>query len=334
MTRISRRELLATIGAAALLAACGDDDDAAPSSSSPGGTPSTGGATTTPGSPPATSAGTTPATGSAALTPSGTVRSSVYADPGTLDPHAMGYGQPIQFAQPVYETLIRKLPDQTFVPMLATEWDYVDDEKKILEFKLRDDVTFTDGATFDASVVKANIERFKTDTYAGLNTLAADIESVEVVDPTTVRFHLANPWPAALLTLASNPTGSMISPDAMDNEDISINPVGSGPYIFDPDAYVQGSEYAYNVNPDYRDPSIQGAERLEFVVMTDLEARYNAVNAGPGRPVAELDRVRRGRRGGRAHRRAATRSTGGASSCSTARAQSFRRSPTSACARR
>src|SRR5262245_28172509 len=118
MTRISRRELLATIGAAALLAACGDDDDAAPSpSSAPGGTPSTGGATTTPGSPPAATAGTTPPTGTTALVPSGTIRSSAYADPGTLDPHAMGYGQPIQFAQPVYETLIRKLPDQTYVPM-------------------------------------------------------------------------------------------------------------------------------------------------------------------------------------------------------------------------
>jgi peptide/nickel transport system substrate-binding protein len=277
MATISRRELLAGLGAAAILVACGDDDDAAaPGPSSADGTPGTGPASTTAGS----SAATTPGTGTAAAAPSGTIRTSAYGDPITLDPHAMGLGQPIQFAQPVYETLIRKLPDQTFVPMLATEWGYVDDERLVLEFKLRDDVTFTDGATFDANAVKANIERFKTDTYAELNSVAADVESVEVVDPTTVRFHLANPWPSALLTLSSNPAGSMISPDAMNNEDISINPVGSGPYIFDASAYVEGSEFAYDLNPDYRDGSIQGAERLEFVVMTDLEARYNAVNAG------------------------------------------------------
>ena len=110
MATISRREMLVGMGTALAVAAVPWDGSPASARG--------------PGARTGTTADTAAATG-----PNGTIRSAAYGAPATLDPHAMAYGQPIQFAQPVYETLIRKLPDQTYVPMLATEWGYVDDAR-------------------------------------------------------------------------------------------------------------------------------------------------------------------------------------------------------------
>jgi peptide/nickel transport system substrate-binding protein len=72
----------------------------------------------------------------------------------------------------------------------------------------------------------------------------------------------------------------MISPAALDNEDLDLVPVGSGPYIYDEGASTPGDSYTFHANPDYWDPSIPRAETLELTVMTDAEARLNAVIAG------------------------------------------------------
>ena len=284
-TRLRRGVVSTILIAACVLAACSSDDDPSDGSSAAEPTVTTDAEAT----PATTEGGETPPTEApSGEGPSGTLRAATYNAPTSLDAHLLGLGQNIQFAQPVYETLIRKLPDGSYVPMLATEWSYLDDERLLLEFKLRDDVDFTDGAHFDANAVKLSFDRFKTDFPEG-NALIAALEEVEVVDDYTVHLHLSSPMPSILLTLSTNPTGSIISPDAIDNEDLSINPVGSGPYIFDQDSFVEGSFYAYDANPDYRDKSIQGLERIEYTVIEDLDARYNAIVAdqvdiAPGMP--------------------------------------------------
>jgi peptide/nickel transport system substrate-binding protein len=85
--------------------------------------------------------------------------------------------------------------------------------------------------------------------------------------------------PAILLTLSTNPAGAIISPDAFENEDLSTNPVGSGPYTFDTGSFVDGSFYAYDVRDGYWDPSLQHLERIEYTVFAEVEARYNAIAA-------------------------------------------------------
>ncbi|MFX8354951.1 ABC transporter substrate-binding protein, partial [Acinetobacter baumannii] len=59
--------------------------------------------------------------------------------------------------------LVDSLTDQDYddptriVPWLATSWT-IGDEGRTYVFRLRDDVTFSDGAKFDAQVVKDNFE--------------------------------------------------------------------------------------------------------------------------------------------------------------------------------
>lgn len=271
MNEISRREMiLGTVFGAFALAACASSDDAR------GGGATTVATTAASGAGATTTASTAAPTGG---TPTGTIRAAAYLSPPSLDAHAMALGQPIQLSQCVYDTLIRKLPDGTYVPMLATKWGFVDNNPLLFEMTLRTDVDFTDGAHFNAAAVKANIERFQA-LPAGLNTVVANVQSVEAVDESTVRFHLSAPMPAILLTLSTNPSGAMISPKAFENKDLSTNPVGSGPYTFDTKSFVEGSFYAFDTRKGYWDPSLQKLARIEFTVMAEVEARYNAIIAG------------------------------------------------------
>jgi peptide/nickel transport system substrate-binding protein len=215
----------------------------------------------------------------ASAAPTGTIRVGTYVDGLALDPAATTQGQPIlQYLQPVYDTLIRRNADFTFSPMLATDWRYTNATNTTLEMELRDDVDFTDGTHFDAAAVKANLERTKAGTGAAAKQLAT-LDAVEVVDPTTVRLHLSQPMPTLELTL-SFLAGMMVSPTAFDSPDLDQNPVGSGPFVFDKDAYVAGSAWAYDARPDYWDPSLQTYARLELTLITDGEARFNALKEG------------------------------------------------------
>lgn len=56
----------------------------------------------------------------------------------------------------VYETLVA-YEDGEIVPELAEEWGW-DDTNTVLTFKLRQDVSFTDGAAFNAESVKAILD--------------------------------------------------------------------------------------------------------------------------------------------------------------------------------
>ena len=119
-----------------------------------------------------------------AIEPSGTVRVATLVDRQTFDPHESEIGNFLQYLQPVYDTLMRMTADGEIVPMLATSWEYVDDSNTLLELKLRDDVTFSDGEHFDADVAKANLEKGLESTGPRA-ALIGSIETVEVIDPTT-----------------------------------------------------------------------------------------------------------------------------------------------------
>ena len=62
------------------------------------------------------------------------------------------------YYQAVYDKLLTQDADGQPAAALATEWSY-DETNTTLSLTLRDDVTFTDGAAFDADAVKANLVR-------------------------------------------------------------------------------------------------------------------------------------------------------------------------------
>lgn len=148
------------------------------------------------------------------------------SEPISYDPAQAQEGDNFPFFQAVYDTLIHRLPDGSLAPMLATEWEY-DETNTELTLTLRDDVVFSDGAEFDADVAKVNLERFQEASGPQGHTLNS-VESIDVVDETTIQLNLNEPDPALLIYL-SNAAGLMGSPEALDTPGIATVPVGSGP---------------------------------------------------------------------------------------------------------
>ncbi|MFB7893611.1 ABC transporter substrate-binding protein [Microbacterium sp. NPDC056044] len=179
----------------------------------------------------------------------------------------------------MYDTLIKPLPDGTYAPGLALDWSY-DDALTALTLDLRTGVTFTDGATFDAEAVVANIAHFKAGSGLGVNDTVF-IDNVEAVDEDTVVFHLSEPDPGLIKTL-SGAVGAMASPDALDNDDLDVNPVGSGPYTLDASKTTAGAEYVYTKKKDGEswDADSWKYDTITLKVMGDVTARVNGLLSG------------------------------------------------------
>jgi peptide/nickel transport system substrate-binding protein len=181
--------------------------------------------------------------------------------------------------RPVYDRLFTIGRDDdgaaTLVPQLAESYEYADDGMSVT-FTLRDDVTFQDGETFDAEVVKANVERALGPDSTVASQLTS-VERVEVVDPTTVVFHLSRHDPAVAWAMANNTTGYMVSPAAFDS-DLTTEPVGSGP--FELVSFAKDGDVVYQRWDDHWDPDAALVQKLTISTITDENARYNGTRSG------------------------------------------------------
>jgi peptide/nickel transport system substrate-binding protein len=136
----------------------------------------------------------------------------------------------------VYARLINLSPAFKLEPMLATSWDFVDNGTA-LQLKLRTDVKFRDGSAFDASVVKANLERAKTDAKSTLKADLTSIDTVEVVDPATVKIHLVKGQGTQLPYFLAQCAGMMLNPAAFTTANLDQTGDGLGPYVVKPGSF-------------------------------------------------------------------------------------------------
>lgn len=121
-----------------------------------------------------------------------TLRWASQGDALTFDPHAQNHGPTSTQTKQVYEPLVNRAADQTMEPGLATEWAPI--EETIWEFKLRQGVTFHDGAEFTAEDVVFTFERAQSET-SDFRGYITSVTSVEAVDDHTVRIHTSGPNP-------------------------------------------------------------------------------------------------------------------------------------------
>lgn len=157
-----------TIAVSAALAGCSSGQDASTSAGQAGGTAEAG------------------KTG-------GTLVIARLSDANNLDPHFLSQIPSAAIVHhKVYEGLVRMDKESKYVPSLASEWKQLDD--LTWEFKLRQGVTFHDGAPFNAEAVKATIARVQDPVVGSsrINMFEA-IKEVKVVDEYTVQFLLNYP---------------------------------------------------------------------------------------------------------------------------------------------
>ncbi len=198
-------------------------------------------------------------------------------DNNSFDRAQLLIGHQMQYWSPVLDTLLVREADGSLSPNMASEWAYNGDNS-VLTLTLREGITFTDGAPFDAEAVKANLEYLKNG--AGQNSfMVAAVSEIEVVSPTEVKLHLGEPDPSLLENLAVV-GGAMASPATLGVEGAASNPIGSGPYIYDADNSRLGQQYVYNRNPDYWNAEAFDFDRVTITPINDQVARLNALKSG------------------------------------------------------
>ncbi|HEX6231647.1 MAG TPA: ABC transporter substrate-binding protein, partial [Jiangellaceae bacterium] len=278
--RLHRGTVAAMAALALALAACADDEDE-PDAAPP-----------------------TDADGEAAGEPSGSVRfliaENFWAD---WSPYASTAQSQRRLEREIYDFLVdfpSGDPSQP-EPMLATEWEQVDD--LTWEFSLREGVQFHDGSPLTAEDVKASIELgsgFSGESAYSLTWIPAE---VEVVDDMTVRISTEQPFAPMLVELGQIP---ILSADFI--ADPQDTPNGTGPFrlvddqveiktmeanteywrdpprirelvwefIADPStrtsALLDGSAQAIDRVPPEQLPALDGAEGVELVSVTGVES--------------------------------------------------------------
>lgn len=175
----------------------------------------------------------------------------------------------------VFDGLTRLTKDGEVQPWLATSWEAVDD--LTWRFKLRTDVTFSNGKPFDAAAV-AHTVNYLTGPGPQTEGQRRDmrfLNGAAVIDSHTVDIRTTIPVPmfpryAAVLLI--------VEPDAwqsMGIEQFSLTPVGTGPLVVES---WEPTRAVARANPtSWRPLQIDG---VEFIVLPDVGSRITALVTG------------------------------------------------------
>lgn len=154
-----------------------------------------------------------------------TIRWARAGDSLTLDPHAQNEGPTSALAHQIMEPLVMRDMTGAMVPALATEWGPSEADPNVWVFKLREGVTFHDGAAFDSSDVKFSLDRAMTED-SDYKELLASVTEVRAPDPMTIEIVTNGPNP----TMANNLTNMFIMDQdwAVANNAVKVQDVEGG----------------------------------------------------------------------------------------------------------
>ncbi len=149
----------------------------------------------------------------------------------------------------IYETLYQIEADGSFTPLLATADPVFSEDGLTATIPLREGVTFHDGTPFNADAVINTFDKIKDPEFGSARaSLAASIDSVEAVDEHTVQFNLTYP-DGVLHAKLAHTNSAIVSPTAQANQDLMVDPVGTGAYKFV--SSVSGSNVVLTRNDEY-----------------------------------------------------------------------------------
>lgn len=215
----------------------------------------------------------------------GEVTFALENDPSNLDPMLSGLFVDRNIHYAMYDSLVRVTPKGEIIPWLAEKWDTSQDGKAVT-FTLRKNVAYHDGTPFDADSVKWNIDRYKT-TQGSLRTGdLSSVESVAVVDPSTVKFTLKSAF-APLLGALVDRAGMMVSKKVVDGvgADFTLKPfkAGTGPFILT--EAVKGDHYTLEKNPSWWGTDKDGSKlpylnKITVKIITDADIAFTNLRTG------------------------------------------------------
>ncbi|MGC9039902.1 MAG: ABC transporter substrate-binding protein [Roseiflexus sp.] len=277
MRRIDRRaflRLVAAGGGALALQACG------------GGAPPAAAPTTAPAAPTAAPAAPTAAPAAPTAAPvasnarGGKVTWAMLGDPVSLEPYGINITGQYNYEarEPMYDSLLVWDRDLKVQPSLAESFETPDDTTYI--FNLRSGVKFHNGRELTAEDIKFSLDAI-INPPDGRNPGAAffaNFDTIEVVDPLTIRINLKKIDPT-IPGLFAWSRYTNIFPTDMPSQ---INPVtqaiGTGPFRLV--SYTPNAEIVYERFSDHWNPEQPNIDQLIYRIIPEEDARIAALRSG------------------------------------------------------
>ncbi|MBO1076310.1 ABC transporter substrate-binding protein [Roseomonas marmotae] len=197
----------------------------------------------------------------------------------SLDPHFYNASPNSSVTSHFFEGLAQLDSNAQIRPLLAESWKAI--EPTVWEYKLRPGVKWHDGRDFTAEDVAFTIERTPNvpNSPGGFGAYVRGVQRIEIVDPLTIRFHTATPYPMLPTDLAQLLVISRHIGQGAATEDYNSGKaaIGTGPYRFG--AYTPGSRTSMVRNDGYWGGKPDWAE-VDFRVISSAPARAAALISG------------------------------------------------------
>src|SRR3954470_18498709 len=206
------------------------------------------------------------------------LRIGIGDDPDALDPTLSR----TYTARIVFASLCDKLFDidekLNIVPQLALGHETSPDGKTVT-LKLRPGVIFHDGEPFDAKAAKYSLDRHLTMKASFRKPELASVDSVDVVDPLTIKLNLKAPF-SPLLAQLTDRAGMMVSPKAADasGDKFALKPVCAGPYRFV--ERIQQDRIVVEKFANYWDKDRVFIDKITYLPIVDATVRLANLRSG------------------------------------------------------
>jgi peptide/nickel transport system substrate-binding protein len=208
-----------------------------------------------------------------------TLTMAVGAPVTSLDPHYHQLSPNNAVSDMIFSKLIETDAQARNIPGLALEWRAIG--PTTWEFKLRPNVRFHNGNAFTAEDVAFTLRRLPNvpNAPSSFAAYSRPITRIEIVDPLTIRFHTAQPYPLLPLDMTNvriidAETSANPTTEGFNSGQLAI---GTGPFRVV--THRQGEVIEFERNADY----FEGAspfQRVSYRMITNDAARTAALLAG------------------------------------------------------
>ncbi|MCQ0970572.1 peptide ABC transporter substrate-binding protein [Paracoccus sp. TK19116] len=195
----------------------------------------------------------------------GQVNIIMWQAPSTMNVYLSGGTKELVASSMTLEPLASSEPDGTLVPRLAAEMPSIDnggiaEDLRSVTWKLKEGIKWSDGSDFTADDVVFTAE-YCMNPQGGCSQLAKfeGVESVEAVDPLTVKINFAGatPDPFGPLVGAASPILQKAQFENCSGEaaptctDQNFKPIGTGPFMVTD--FRTNDTISFEANPEYRE---------------------------------------------------------------------------------
>jgi len=197
------------------------------------------------------------------------------SDATSLNPQELNIGEDYTTQEAIYAGLVRPSADgKTIEGDLASSWTY-DESSLTYTFKLRPGLKFSDGTPIGTADVIYSIEQAKKGAeYA---PMFAAVEKISAPSSSEIEIKLSK---YSNLVLPALSFALVVPNDLRGKKPLAFykNPVTSGEYSLV--SWEPGTKMVLERNPNYWDVSHVLNDRIVFQVITEENARLNALQAG------------------------------------------------------